>query len=241
MKGPNPSLRNRSILALLFTGALAAAGTSGCTAAPNQPAPAARDETLARIEAQPQTRAESGIDAWIVTRNGQSVLVDGRTAGGVSIHQVLVQPFSATVVRDGRSRAFTGIEMSSSDGGLVRITSDRHVVTFRPDEVTFAAFARDTEALRQGDVTLNCGFFDWIGCLGAVLTAGAACGAFGLECVEAILGLGSCFECFCHLFGCGGGGGGDSGPCGGPTPSDCGDGCFACPDQPCPLGPCGPP
>lgn len=243
LRNPERKPFSHAIVTLLFTCAVAAASSAGCQPAADRSPPLASYETLGRIDAQPQTRAETGIDAWIVMRSGTSFLVDGRTATGVSIHQVRIQPFSTTLSRDGGSQPITGMEVSSSGGGFVRIASDRTILTFTSDDATFAAFARDMEVLRKGDVTLNCGVFQWIGCLAAVLAAGAACGPFGLECAAAILGLGSCFECFCQMFGgCGGedgGGGGDGGPCGGgQTPYDCGDGCFACAEQPCPIGPC---
>src|SRR5947209_3965493 len=98
-------ISSHAFAALLFTGVMAGVtvGTAGCGAGVEQPAPSAGTETLGKLDAQPQTRRETGIAGWTVTREGAGVLLDARTADGVSIHQVRLQPFSTTATRDGRS------------------------------------------------------------------------------------------------------------------------------------------
>ena len=231
---------SHSIVALLLTGVAAGlTGSSGCASRVDQPAPSSSAETVGRIEAHPETRAETGIDGWIVTRDGAGVLLDGKTAEGVSIHQVRLQSFSLAVSENGRSDVLTGVEISSSSGGLVRYTRDGRVLDFEPDGVALKAFARDIEALRRGDVTYTCSIISATVCAGGILSAIAACGGpVNIGCIGAILSAFGCFECFCEQFGCdtGGGGGGGGGTGGGPGDDciDCGDGRLACPPQVCP-------
>ena len=238
---------SHSMMALLFNGVMAGVtiSSSGCGAPVEQKALSASNETLGTLDAQPQTRTETGIVGWTVTREGAGVLIDGKTAQGASIHQVRMQPFTATVTGDGRPETVAGYDIISSGGGFVRIGSDARVLEYTPDNGAFAAFARDAGALPKSDITLNCSVFAWIACGGAVLGAIASCGTLNVGCVAALLGTGSCFDCFCqHFGGCGGtgggggggtGGGGGGGSGGGPgVCSDCGDGMIVCAPQQCP-------
>jgi hypothetical protein len=233
---------SQSIVALLLTGiaGVVTVSDSGCATPVEQPAPLAKNETLGKIDAQPQTLAETGIESWTVTRDGTGVRLDGKSGKGVIIHQVRLQPFSSTVTEDGRSRVVAGFEISTPGGGFVRAASDGRVLEFRGDTAAFAAFARDAQALHKGDVTLNCSAFAWIACAGSILAAVTTCGGpENLVCIAAILQAFGCLDCFCEQFGCDGGGGGGGGGSGGGGSCprgrvDCGDGRSVCPPQVCP-------
>jgi len=200
-----------------------------------QAGPSANQATLSRIDAQPQTRAETGIAGWTITDEGTRVLFDGRTADGVSVRQMILQPFSTTENQNGRSVVVNGFEISSSGGGLVRIASDRRVLEARADDGTFAAFARDTAALRSGDETLDCSLFDMFACTGLVVAVVAGCDGNPL-CAAIFLALSPCLDCLCQIAGiCDSGGGGGGGGGGGVnTCTDCGDGTVACYPSQCP-------
>jgi len=225
----------QSIVAMFFGSIVAGAAGSGCATDARQPAPAKSVEMLGTLEAQPQTRGETGVDRWIISRQDSVFVLDGRTAAGVTIHQLRLQRFSTTVTRDGRSEALTGFDISSSGGGFVRFASDRRVLEFRPDEVAFTAFARDAQALGRGDVTLDCGLLDWVKCAGAVLGAIYKCGTLDLNCLSGLISsVGNCWDCLCGLVDCNDSGGGGSGGTDGHECTDCGDGTVACYPYQCP-------
>jgi len=231
--------RNRifthSIVALLSLGiAGVTVSSSGCGApVGKQAAPSATHEILGRIDSQPQTRAETGIAGWTATREGAVVLFDGKTAEGVSVRQMMLQPFSTTVNQNGRSVVVNGFEISTSGGGLIRIASDRRVLEARADDGTFAAFARDTAGLRSGDETLDCSLLDeWL-CANLVIGVLVGCD-FNPLCAAIFLALSPCLDCLCEFTFCDSGGGGGGSGSGGNTCTDCGDGTVACYPMQCP-------
>jgi hypothetical protein len=232
-------------------------GASGCGAPAEQQAPSASVEIMGRIDAQSKTRAETGIEAWTVVREGRGFLLDGKTHEGVTVRQLRVQPVSKTIVRNGHSQVIGGQEATTPEGGLARVFfRGREVesVEFKPDDATFTAFARDAQALPKGDVTLSCSWFQKLACIGALLSAEGGCTAAvaasatatdgvaagvatagWVACVGGILQAVGCGDCFENIDSSGLPPppiGGPPQPC--PGQIDCGDGTHACPPKVCP-------
>jgi hypothetical protein len=218
----------RLILTLILAGV--AASASGCSEAPTQEGRTAVAEApLGAIEAQPDTRAELGIERWVVVREGEGLLLDAIGKDGLSKHRIHMQTFSMDITRNGQAERVSGFDIRTSGGGLIRVSREGHVLAFQDDHALFQAFSRDTEAVRAAhadEITYGCSVWGWIACGGAIVGAIAACGGpEDLPCIAAILAAAGCLDCFAGLFE-GGGSGGPSTP-----PAQCTGGCADDPEQ----------
>ena len=244
---------SHSIVGLLLTGVVAVATvqSTGCGSTVDKQPSASVHEPLGQIAAQPQTQAETGIHHWIITLEGQGVLLDGKTVDGVSVHQLRMTPFATRATQNGRSEVVKVMEIRSSGGGVIRYTSERRLLEYKDDPVAFGAWARDTDPLRKEVAYNDCTFLSALLCSSAIIAATGACGPVNWACIAAILGTATCWDCFCWSveqtggscpdvpdcppWGCddpGGGGGTGGGP--GDECYDCGDGRIVCPPQVCP-------
>ena len=148
------------------------------------------------IEASAQTRNELSIVRWVYEAEEDAVVLSGRSEAGVELASVTFR----------QSADFK--EISTSNGGLIRIDRQGNPTEFVDDPELFTAFSRDTVEWRaqlQDSTFRSCSIWKWIGCSGAVLAAIYACGAFNLPCAAALLKSISCIECFISASGDNGG------------------------------------
>jgi hypothetical protein len=184
-----------------------AAVASGCEAppTPQTTSPSPNVETIGKLDAQPRTREETGIEAWTIVRDGRNFWLDGKTATGAIVHQVRLRPYSETAVHNGQAQITHGLEVMTPRGGLARITEEAGKVQtfeFSPDDATFTAFSRDARAVPHSDEPLSCSVLQQVACAGTLIVAIGSCtGLAGAGpaavavCVGSILQIAGCTDC----------------------------------------------